>query len=174
MSPTPQKRTVSASFRREMEREESGQAALYFLTISHPELDDDIRVVSDSKDYSYGGQTYIGFLFDLIILDDKQTFPEARLTVQNVDQKIGQVLRSVVSPPRIDIKIIQMTEFDLTVDPRTPISTPYVEYSAPELYLVDVDVTALEISGRIVSWNYSQELWPGVRATQSRCPGLFR
>lgn len=168
------RRSVSPEFRREIEKQQSADFALIFLTISHPELEEVIRVVSDPKDFVWGGKTFQGFQFEISLLSDTDKFPEARLTMQNVDQRVGESLRRVRAPARIRIDVISASQFDLTVSPRTEIGTADVEYTADSLYLVEVEVDVMEISGRLMSWNYSQELWPGVRATQDRCPGLYR
>lgn len=47
-------------------------------------------------------------------------------------------------------------------------------YQARYLYLTEVNGDPLSLSGRIRSWDYSQEPYPGVFATQDRCPALFR
>lgn len=169
----PQRR-ISSGFRREIERTESGEIALIFLAISHPELEEIIRVVSDPKDFVWGGETFQGFQFEIDLLTDNDRFPEARLTIQNVDQRIGEALRKVTAPARLRIDVLAGSQFDLTVSPRAEIGTAQPEYTADALYLVDVEVDVMQITGRITSWNYSQELWPGIRATQDRCPGLFR
>lgn len=167
-------RTVAASVRREIDRQESAEALLVFLTIEQTELADPIRVVADSKDFEYGGNLFTGFLFDIELLTDREQPPEARLSIQNVDQKIGNAVRGLTEPPRVKIEVLPLSEFDTTVEPRTPISTATAIYTADKLFLVDISVDAMTISGRLKSWDYTQETWPGVRATQNRCPGLFR
>jgi hypothetical protein len=169
-------RVVSASLRRELEKQESSEALLIFVTITHPTMDETIRVVSEPEgiDYVYGGETFIGFPFDIELLTDSERFPETRIAVQNVDETIGRAIKGLIGPPRVKIEILALSDFDTTVNPRTEIGTPTVEYSADKLYLIDVEIDAMQITGRIVSWNYSQEVWPGVRATQNRTPGLYR
>jgi len=44
-------RQISASLRKELEDQETGDAILVFITITHPDLDEAIRVVSDTVDY---------------------------------------------------------------------------------------------------------------------------
>jgi len=170
----PFKRDISASLRRELEKQESPETILAFLTITHPNLNDPIRVVCDPEDFILNGETYIGFLFEWGILSDSQPTPEARLTVQNVDRVIGDTIRTLVGPPRVKIELIAASEFDLTVSPRTHTGTPSVEYLADKLYLVDVEADALQVSGRLVTLNYTQQMWPAPVATQARCPGLYR
>lgn len=167
-------RLISQSLRRELEKQESGEELLVFLTITHPSLDEAIRVVCDPEDFIYDGETYIGFIFDIAILSDNDRPPETRLTVQNVDEQIGHAIKSLIGPPRVKIEILALSDFDTSVIPRVPLGTPTVEYRADQLFLVDVDGDDGEITGRITSWDYSQTTYPGIRATQRRCPGLYK
>ncbi len=47
-------------------------------------------------------------------------------------------------------------------------------YGFRHFELVDVTVTPIDITGTVMLVDYSQEPYPGKRATQHRCPGLFR
>lgn len=165
--------SVTQSLRRELQKQETPEALLVFLTISHPTLEQSIRVVSDPDNFVYGGETFVGFLFDIEILSDRDRPPQGRLIVQNVDRRMSQAIRNLTGPLRLKIEIIPMSEFDLTVNPRTELSTANVAYTADKLYIIDIEMDALQISGRLVSWDYTQEMWPGVRASQNRAPGLF-
>ncbi len=167
-------RVIAQSLRREIDRQESGEELLVFLTITHPTMDEIIRVVTDPENFTYGGEEYIGFLFDIEFLSDSDRFPETRLVIQNVDERIGKAIKDLIDPPRVKIEAIPLSEFDTSVIPRVPLGTPEVAYLADKLFLIDVEIDALQVSGRLVNWNYSQEVWPGTRATQNRCPGLFR
>jgi hypothetical protein len=167
-------RTLTTGFRREVEREATAEIALIFLEITHPALAETLRVVNDSKDFVFRGFTYSKASFELQLLTDNERPPEGRLSVQNVDQRIGNSLRLMREPARIRLDVVAGSQFNLAVDPRTEITPVYTEYTADYLYLIDVEVDAMMAQGRIVSWDYTQELWPGVRATQDRLPGLFR
>lgn len=167
-------RTLTTGFRREIEREATAELALIFLEVTHPALAEVIRVVNDPKDFVYRGVTYSKGYFELQLLTDNERPPEGRLSVQNVDQRIGNTLRTLVDPARLRIDVVAGSQFNLGVDPRTEITPVYTEYVADYLYLIDVECDAMMLNGRIVSWDYTQELWPGVRATQDRLPGLFR
>ena len=144
------------------------------MTIGFCILTTPIRVVNDPKDHTYGGETYTGFMFDIEILSDTDQPPRAQVSVQNVDRQIGEALRQTTDPIRCTITICPGSEFDQTVDPRTEIGTAAVVYQATDLYLVDVEVDAMYVRGVLMLWDYSQEQWPSVMATQDRMPGLFR
>jgi len=171
-------RSINVSFRKEAESSLSGEADLCFLTITHYKLIDPIRVVWDVKDYVYAGNTFIGFPFDIQIMSDDETPPKAQLTIQNIDSRIGETIRSLVSPPRLKLEILSTLDFNTAVDPRVELSggspPSNVIYSFDRAFLTNVKVDFLTVSGDIVGWDYLQRVWPGKRATQALCPGLFR
>jgi len=169
-------RNITLSFRQSAEANFADEVDLCFLTISHPTLIDPIRIVWDTKDFIYGGKTFIGFPFDITILSDDEQPPQAKLTIQNVSPKIGDGLRSLRSPLRLKIELLSSSDFVMTNDPRTEVGspTPTVVYSADKLFLTNVSVNVLEITATIQGWDYLQRVWPGQRAQQSNFPGLFR
>ena len=160
-------RNVTLSFRKAAESQFNDDVDLCFLTISHPQLITPIRVVWDAVDFIYGGNTYIGFPFDITLLSDDENPPKAVLAIQNVDQVIGETVR-------LRIDLLSSVDFDLTVKPRTEVGTATLIYRADKLFLTNVKLDVLQIQADIVGWNYLQRVWPGVRARQDIFPGLFR
>jgi len=160
---------------REMDRPRRYDWPVAFLTISHAELDTPIRIVADPEDFQKDGYTFTGFPFSINLLTDTDKVPEARITLPNVDKKIGTLVRGITGPVNLHLELVALSEFDLTVFPRTPLSSPVtVEYSAPHLYLTDVEGDAGQISGLIIGYNLSREAVPGYRCTQELTPGLWR
>jgi len=159
-----------------MDREASAEFYLVFLRLYHDAIAEDIRVVSDPKDFILDGETFTGFVFLIELLTDTENMPTAQLAVQNADRRIGEAVLSARGAPRIDIDVIAGSEFDLTADPRTELSAGNSArvYSAKGLYLTEVEADALEVRGRLRSWDYTQETWPATRVTADRFPGLFR
>lgn len=167
-------RALSGALRRQLNLQESGEAILAFLTITHADLAEPITVVGDGVDYVWDAVTYVGFPFRFALLSDEEGPPRCQIEVQNVDRKIGDALRALPSPARLRLELVAASEFDQTADPRTPLGTPPIEYSASHLFLVNVSVDAMTVTGDVVSWDYTQDTWPARRATQDRYPGLFR
>lgn len=167
-------RSISSSLRRILLLQESGEAIVCFFTITHPDLADPIRVVSDGVDYEWQGERWIGFPFRWQLLTDDETAPRCQIELQNVDRRIGDALQSLSSTVRLQIDIVAASEFDQTVDPRLPLGTPPEEYSAAHLRLSNVTVDAMAITGDVVSRDYSQDAFPGRLASQDRFPGLYR
>lgn len=167
-------RAISSSLRRVLLLQESGEAIVCFFTISHPSLAEPVRLASDGVDYEYDGESWIGFPFRCQLLTDDETAPRCQIELQNVDRRIGDALQALTSTVRLQIDIVAASEFDQDADPRTPIGTPPVEYSAAHLRLANVSVDAMMITGDIVSRDYSQDAYPGRLASQDRFPGLYR
>jgi hypothetical protein len=167
-------RSISSGYRLSTHSVFSDDVDLIFLTISHDTLLDPLRVVRDTKDYVYDGETWTGFPFEISILSDTDEAPSATLEIQNVDLIIGETIHNLMTPPRLKLELLSSDDFDLTVDPRVEIGTPSPEYVADKLFLANVRLDALTVSGEIVGWDYVQRTWPGIRATQNRLPGLFR
>lgn|SRR5215207_509094 len=167
-------RTISPGYHASTHSVFSDTVDLVFLTISHETIDQPIRIVRDTKQYLRDGATWIAFWFDVELLTDEEEPPSATLSVQNVDLRIGKALRNLRTPARIRIELFSSDDFDTSVDPRVPIGSPTPEYDAPYLFLANVTVDPMEVSGQLVGWDYTQRAWPGIRATQNRLPGLFR
>jgi hypothetical protein len=167
-------RTISTGFRYSTHALHSEVVNLLFLTISHDELEDVLRFVNDTRDYVRGGVTWTGFPFQIELLSDNETPPTATLEIQNVDTIIGETIHGLRSAPRLKLELLSSEDFNLDVDPRTEIGTAAVEWAGDKLYLTNVKLDALTVSGTLSGWDYMQRTWPGVRATQNRLPGLFR
>lgn len=168
------RRLIPSQVRREIDRQESGEFYLVFLDLKHSKLAEKIRVVSDPENFILDGNEYIGFEFNINLLTDTEQMPTARLSVQNVDRRIGEAVLNSTDPVRIEIQVIAGSQFDLSVFPRVALDDPVERiYRAKSLYLVDVKGDALSLSGTIKSWDYTQETWPALRATQERFPGLY-
>jgi hypothetical protein len=171
-------RNVTLSVRKELEAQFSPEANLIFLTISHALLAQPIRVVNDTKNFSYAGNTFTGFPFDIQIYSDDEQPPKAQLVIQNIDSQIGDSVRTLTTPPRLKLEMCSTLDFNINVDPRVELSggspPTAVMYSFDKAFLTNVKVDFLSVSADIVGWDYLQRVWPGVRATQSLFPGLFR
>ena len=167
-------RAFSATFRANLEDPHNDDPPLVFLTFSHDDWGDDLRFVWDVKDYVLDGDTYIGFPFALELLSDSEEAPTGRLSIQNVDRMIGEAVRGLTTSPSLKIEIYPASDWDLTLDPRTPLGTPALQYRAEHLELGDVQVDAMAVQASLRSWDYVQEPWPSRRAVQPLLPALFR
>ncbi len=167
------KRDIPGSFRAAIEYEQTADFPLVFLTITHSELAEPIRVVNDPENFMLDGKEHTGFDFKIELLTDNDQPPRAQLTVQAVDRRISNTLLKIVNPAQIELQVIDSGQFNLDVSPRTEIMTAVRAYRARKLYLADVTGDKLMVSGTLRSWDYTQDTWPALRATEARFPGLY-
>lgn len=159
---------------RELIRQESPEAYPCFLTITHEQLNEPIRVVSNPKNINYDGYLFQGFMFSFTLLSDTEGPPRCRVEIQNVDRRIGDTIKRIIGPPKLAMTVIPLSDFDTTVIPHSPISSPLPIWDAKHLFMIDITVTPTNVTGQIVSRAYTREQWPGLLATQPRTPGAFR
>lgn len=175
-------RSISSAHRASLEASHGEDHPLVFIKFSHASLSADILVVNDlgtengePVQWQYGGVNYIAYPFDIRILTDNEDAPRAVLEIANVDQSIGEAVKGLSVPVAMEIAVIPQSEFDTSVNPRTPLSSPDAVpiYTALGLKLRDVRVDAMQVRGVIGSLDDTLEPWPGVRATKALFPGLY-
>ena len=151
----------------------SGDAILTFAEVTHPALSEPLRVVTDVLEYTWNVVLWSPVMFTVEALTDSDRPTEARIVLPAIDQTITNALIDLPDRARISIWVLSSADFDLSVEPRAQIGTPVPAMELLNFDLVDINGTVMDASGRLMLRDYSQEPWPGVRATQSRCPGLF-
>lgn len=174
-------RNISTKLRQAFDRPETEEIPLMFLTITHPNLGEPICVVNDPTtfdgelvEYQWNGLIYRGYPFELAWITDSEEAPQSKLEFGNADARIGEIIQKISSPPRLRIDVIIASDFDLDINPRVPLGPIIPEVSAYALYLANVSADSMNVSADIISWDYTQEMWPGLRATQEIAPGLYR
>lgn len=168
-------RVIPVVTRRNLEASSSAEALLFFVTVTHPEMVDVIRLVTDGVDHVRDGATWHKSWFELDLLSDDESPPQARFRFPNVDRAAITMLRGVTGPARVRFEIVSADHFDPTTDPRTvkPGVTVTAAYTAAGLFLTDVTADAVQVEGTLRSWDYRQEAWPDRRATKDLLPGAY-
>jgi hypothetical protein len=165
-------RNLSARFRRQVEAVTADDPLVMFAEVYAADLLDPVRVNSDVTDYLYDGHLWIGCGFSLVFLSDDERPPRARISIPNVDRRIGAAALAVRSV-RLNLHLLLKSDFDDN-EPRQPIGNPAPEYSARHLFLRNVSCDALALSAEIASFDLAAEPWPKIRSTPDLLPGLYR
>jgi hypothetical protein len=134
---------------------------LVLLVIDHPQLTVPVRLVNNTEDIVSNGETYIGFPFDIRLFNEDDQTPRAQIRVQNVDRRIGEVVRSLRSSASISVSVVLASDPDV------------IELDWIQAELRDVEGDAIAVTGRISGQDYTTEPWPFRRATSDLLPGLF-
>lgn len=166
-------RNIGLSLREKIAEAALADVVLFFVELTHANMEQPIRLVSDGVDYMCGGKLWTGIPFDITILSDGEQVPRGEITVQNVDRLIGESILDVVGEVRVTIEIRTSADFDLDTDPREEIETSIVHYRAPLLYLTGVTIDSMSVTGELRSWDFTQESYPAMSATKDRLPGLY-
>lgn len=140
---------------------QTDEVFLVLLVIDHPQITEPIRLVSNTENIVSNGHTYVGFPFEITLFNEDDQTPSAQIRVQNVDRRIGEVVRSLRSTASVAISVV------LASDPDT------VELDWIQAELRDVEGDAIAVSATISGQDYTTEPWPARRATSDILPGLF-
>jgi hypothetical protein len=170
-------RSLQATFRADFESQNAQNTVLVFLRFYSQYFATPIYVVNDVVNYTYSGNIWIGFPFQIEFLEDADKPPRGKITIQNVDTTIGEALRTLQFAPSMDVLVFSEQDWgplDLGTNSRLPIGTPTIEYQALFLQLWDLAVNAQTVEATFGLPDVSQELWPQTRCTQNFTPGLFR
>jgi len=155
---------VSEFLKAEMFAPETDVVPLELLTITHPELNEPIRVVNNQVDVVSRGNTFRAFPFRASL--PKQGGDEeinVKLEIDNVDRQISATLRDL-SPdkePRMILEVVTDEDFDT------------VEGGPWDFRLQDIRVDKLIVQGTIGFESKLSEPFPAHRFTPALFPGLF-
>ena len=85
----------------------SGEAPVYLLEITHPQLALPIRVVADNADFVHQGNTFTAFNFELGLPDDTAgKLPRGQLRIDNVGRELTQWLEASQGGRGAEVRII--------------------------------------------------------------------
>jgi len=144
--------------------QETDAVYLPLLTITHASLGTPIRLVADTVDLVYGGNTYTALPFDVSMpADTEDRISEVPVTIDNVDRAIVTAIRSITSPPSVYLEIVMKLAGSATSQ------IPSTKYR-----LNGVKYDATKITGTLgVAADYLNEPAVKDRFDQINAPGLF-
>ena len=159
----------------ELNRETSAHALLSFVVLSHPLLPGGVlRYVTDVLPFVWRGDQYepIGGM-DLPLADDGESASRLRVSIPNIDRRVGQIITRANSRIKVDQHLLSSADFDLSADPRTEIGTASVIYSMRNFETLSANYDAVAVDISLILRDFSQARY-GRYATQLLLPGAFR
>lgn len=155
-------RDLSQNLRVAANAQETGEAVFYLLTFRHPSFVADITVCNNAEDLVSNGITYQRFPFEVSLPnDDDSAPPQVKLTVDNVDRRIVQALRSVNTPITVLLQLVSA-------------STPDVVEGGPaEFKLRAPTFDASVVEGTLMFEDILNEPFPASIFSPRYYPGLF-
>ena len=150
------------TFRQAVFASETDEVVLPLLTISHPDLGDDIRVVNNWEDIYSRGMRFVKMPFEVILPDESDDRPpRAQLRIQNVTREIVEHIRTVDTAVSVKIEIIMASTPD----------EPEATFSGLQLGQVEAD--AFFISGDLTVADLTTESYPARNFSPASFPGIF-
>lgn len=164
-------RALSSAARHAVYSQQTSEAFIVLLTITHPGLTDDIRLASDPKEIlpeanvrgvMSRGQEYIFMPFSMNLPSQNDTgTSRATISIDNIDRRMVEAVRTATGALNITIEIVLSSDTDT------------VEVSVPDFKMDRITYDALTISGDISVEYFDLEPYPSKRFTPSDFPGLF-
>ncbi|EWY36781.1 hypothetical protein N825_25440 [Skermanella stibiiresistens SB22] len=145
-----------------LQASETGQAYILLVRISHPDLEDPIRLAANQADVISRGARYVAYPMDVALPADKER-ETARVTIRidNVDQMIVTTLRQIATPVSVDIEIVELDTPDL------------LEAGPYSFELASASYDALQVSGSLGYEPKLRNAWPDLRYDPATAPGVF-
>lgn len=165
-------RTLPLNFREAIFSQESGEVPVFLLTISHPDLDENILLSSDATErlstdpLVYGtlsrGREFLFVGMDLSLPDEQDKSPPAStMTISNVGREMIPLARSVTSPPTVKIEAILASDPDAVL------------FDVPALDMIGLQYNAGELIFSLVMDAMAREPFPAGTFDPASFPGLF-
>ncbi|NOR27613.1 MAG: DUF1833 domain-containing protein [Lutibacter sp.] len=156
-------RTVSNTALQAMLAQETDEIFLTCLTIDHDDLASPILLVNDSTEIVRTAGTFLPFPFTITLPSDSEdTIPTVNLIIDNIDQSIVEVIRSIDTSPNVTMEIILA-------------STPNVIEAGPYTFRWKTSTyDAFSVTSSLGYDDILDEPFPSLTFGPSNFPGMFQ
>ena len=154
--------TYSDAYRQAVNAKETGENLCILMTGEHPDLLEPIRINNSGRNLESRGNTFLACFIEAVIIDqDPDRIPQAKLTVSNIKREMVVALRSTNIPCLWTIEIIRWSEPD------------YVEESYSNLELRNINYDEMVIQGDLIPRRLRKRKAVDYYFTPTTAPGLF-
>ena len=102
-------RTLSLEGLQALFAEHTGDVICEAITITHDDLVDPVRLVSNTEPISWNGNEYSPFPFEITLAPDvEETMPVVQVVIDNIHRDLIANLRSWESPPDVELEIFRI------------------------------------------------------------------
>jgi hypothetical protein len=151
--------------------EESGEVAIFLLTITHPDLTGSLRLSTDPTELvsdvplqyrtQSRGYDYFYLPMQIVLPDEREgAAPRAQLRICNVTRELVEFIRSTTIPAQAKLELV------LASDPDE------VEVESPWLDIIAVNNSARDLTIDMTLNSMAAEQWPTDSMNPSTFPGL--
>lgn len=102
-------RSISANTMRELLAQHSGSVMLTCVTFTHAEMSEPLRIVNNTVPIQFNGYQWTALPFTMTLPEDTEDrIPNIEMVVDNVDLTMVELLRSVSSPPGVQVDVVNV------------------------------------------------------------------
>jgi Domain of unknown function (DUF1833) len=164
-------RTLSLNFRQAINAEESGEVAIFLLTIDHVDLPTPIRLSTDPTERVTDvplhyrtvsrGDDYTYLPMQVVIPDEREgAAPRAQFRICNVTRELIEFIRSTTIPATAKLELVLASDLDA------------VEVESPWLDIISVVNSARDLTFDMTLNSMAAEQWPADSMDPASFPGL--
>jgi Domain of unknown function (DUF1833) len=164
-------RTLSLNFREAVNANESGEVAIFLMTITHDDLDEPIRLSTDpttlltENPLAYKTRSrdedYIYVPMQVVLPDERENAPpRAQFRICNVTRDLIEFVRSTTTPAQAKLELVLASALD------------EVEVESPWLDIISVANSARDLTFDMTLNSMAAEQWPVDSMDPSTFPGL--
>lgn len=161
-------RTIPTTIVQAMNAQTTSQVFLVLLEITHSTLGTPVRLVNNTEDITYDGNSFTAFPFSVTLPPDaEETQYQSQITLSNASRLLVSTARLLsASRERAKVKIMVVSDISSGVA-----NELLMTISNLEVANVSYDVDQLTINCRIES--LLNEGWPGYSFLPSTFPGIY-
>ena len=164
-------RSLSLNFRQAINAEESGEVAIFLMTITHEDLDEPILLSTDPTERVTDvplvyktvsrGEDYIYVPMQVVIPDERENAPpHAQFRICNVTRELIEFVRSTTIPAQAKLELVLASDLD------------EVEVESPWLDIISVANSARDLTFDMTLNSMAAEQWPTDSMDPSSFPSL--
>lgn len=162
-------RPLSLAARRAAFAQETDSDFILLCTISHPDLEEPIRVANDivpedadrNRIITSRGGDFVCYPYEVDLpADDGESVSRVTIVIDNVDRDVVKSLRTIQGPCDVALEVVLSANPDL------------VEAGPFDMTLVSVDYDAVTVSGELAFEDILTTAFPGDAYTPDAYPGL--
>lgn len=155
-------RSLSTTALAALYAQETGEALLVLLELSHPTLATPIRAVNNHAAVTSNGDEYLAYPFEATLAgEEEDKAPAARIRIDNVDRSIVRAIREITGEPlTAKLSVILASSPDA------------IEVGPLAFKIRTVDYDAQAVEGDLTLEDVLNEPCPAHRFTPADFPGL--
>lgn len=155
-------RPLSTNAMRAVMAQTTNEAFILLLKFVHTPTLEEYRCCLNTENIISNGYEYTATYFEITLPEDGDQAPQGcQITVDNVDRRLVNLLRTIVKPLDVTVQLVLASQPDI------------IEMEFTDLVLREANWDVYKISGMLASEDPLNQVFPGHLYDQKSFPGIF-